>query len=145
MKRGEQRVVTRGDLAALAADVAAFMDRRDWGRYHAPKNVAAALAVEAAELQQLFLWRELDDEASDKRPEIEAEAADVLICLLNFCNRMGIDLGEATREKLAAADQKYPADRVRGRSEKYDEYPEWQKPDGTQTLPKRASDERDDP
>lgn len=114
-----------GELAELSKLVADFVAERDWERYHSPKNLAAAVAVEAAELQEIFLWRELDDPVEDKRTEIEGEVADIGICLLNFCNRTGIDLGEAVRRKLVEARLKYPADRVRGRSEKYDEYPEW--------------------
>ncbi len=110
------------DLRALAEVVQGFMDERQWGRYHTPKNVAAALAVEAAELQEIFLWREPDDPCDDKRAEIEAEAADVLLCLLNFCNRSGIDLGPALLRKLDAAALKYPVEKVKGRREKYDEY-----------------------
>ncbi len=113
-------------LPELAALMAHFVEERDWARYHAPKNVAAALAVEASELQEIFLWRELDDRADDRRPDVEAEAADVLMCLLNFCNVLDIDLEAAFRSKLLVAERKYPVERVRGRREKYDEYPEWQ-------------------
>jgi NTP pyrophosphatase (non-canonical NTP hydrolase) len=116
----------QGELAGLSQLVADFMAERDWARYHSPKNLAAAIAVEAAELQEIFLWRELDDPMDDKRAEIEREAADIAICLLNFCNRSEIDLAAALRAKLREAATKYPVDRVRGRSEKYDEYPEWQ-------------------
>jgi NTP pyrophosphatase (non-canonical NTP hydrolase) len=115
------------DLQDLAQRVAAFMDERDWARYHSPRQVAAALAVEAAELQQIFLWRQDDDPMEDRRADIEAEAADIAICLLNFCNRTGIDLGDAVVRKLATAAEKYPKDRVRGRREKYSEYAEWQR------------------
>jgi NTP pyrophosphatase (non-canonical NTP hydrolase) len=114
------------DLPALARLVAEFMDARDWGRYHSPKNVAASIAVEAAELQEIFLWREDADPAADKRAELEAEVADVAISLLNFCNRTGIDLDAAVRRKLESQAKKYPVERVRGRREKYDEYPDWQ-------------------
>ena len=87
------------DLRALRRQVQAFMDERQWGRYHTPKNVAAALAVEAAELQEIYLWRETDDPCDDKRQEIEDEAADVLLCLLNFCNRANVDIGPALLRK----------------------------------------------
>ena len=80
----------------------------------------------AAELQEIFLWRELDAPIDDKRSEIEREVADIAICLVNFCNRTQIDLGAALRRKLLEAAKKYPVDRVRGRSDKYNEYPEWQ-------------------
>lgn len=117
--------MSSGDLAELAALVAEFAAERDWARYHSPRNVAAAISCEAAELQELFLWRDDDDRADERRADIEAEAADIAITLLSFCNVMDIDLGDAVIRKLAVARLKYPADRVRGRREKYDEYPEW--------------------
>ena len=116
-------------LAELRSLVAEFVAARDWERYHSPRNVAAAIACEAAELQELFLWRTDDDRAEERRADIEDEAADILITLLSFCNVMDIDLGDAVQRKLARAHTKYPADRVRGRREKYDEYPEWQAAD----------------
>lgn len=115
----------KGDLATLSALVADFMAERDWDRYHTPKNLAAAIAVEASELQEIYLWRDGDDPCADKRGEIAAEVGDIAICLLNFCNRTGIDLDSAIRDKLQVAALKYPVDRVRGRREKYDEYPEF--------------------
>ena len=114
-----------GELRELGDLVEAFVRERDWERFHSPKNLAAAIAVEAAELQEIYLWRELDDPAAEKRVEIEQEVADIAICLINFCNRTGIDLAAVVRSKLAEAREKYPVERVRGRSEKYDEYPEW--------------------
>lgn len=116
-------------LRELQAMVRAFSDARDWGRYHSPRNLAMALSVEAAELLELYLWCE-DAGPQPLNPESRAdrvadEAADVLLCLLNFADRSGVDLAEALRAKLAKAEQKYPADRVRGRALKYDEYDDW--------------------
>ena len=113
-------------LEELSELMRAFVAERDWAQYHAPKNVAAALSVEAAELQEIFLWRAPEDRADDRRQDVEDEAADVLMCLLNFCNVLDIDLDAAFRRKLDAARHKYPVDRVRGRREKYNEYDEWE-------------------
>jgi 4-alpha-glucanotransferase len=110
-----------GSVLDLAAAVSRFMDERDWARYHAPKNLAAAIATEAAELQEIFLWRDPQDLATDRRTDVEDEVADVAICLLNFCNRTGIDLGRAVHGKLEKAARKYPVERARGKREKYDE------------------------
>lgn len=119
-------------LAELQARVRAFADARDWGRYHSPRNLAMALSVEAAELLELYLW--CADEGPQplepsRAPKVADEAADVLICLLNFCDRAGIDLAAALEDKLARAEQKYPVDRVRGKALKYDEYEEWEDPE----------------
>lgn len=121
-KTDEQTVV-----AALKARVAAFVRERDWAQFHAPKNLAMALACEAAELMEHYLWvdapqslRVTDDPV--KRAKVEAELADVAICLLNLCNVVGVDLAGAVERKLAEAEAKYPAERVRGQAKKYDEY-----------------------
>ena len=110
-----------GSVLDLASAVSRFMDERDWARYHAPKNLAAAIAIEAAELQEIFLWRDPADVAADRRSDVEDEAADVAICLLNFCNRLGLDLGQSVISKLEKAAAKYPVEQSRGRREKYDE------------------------
>ena len=112
-------------LAELHRAVRAFVDARGWGRYHSPRNLAMAVSVEAAELLELFLWTS-DDGPQPATPEraraVADEAADVMICLLNLCDRSGIDLGAAVFEKLAKTEQKYPVSRVYGKALKYDEY-----------------------
>lgn len=115
-------------LDELTARVRAFVEARDWEQYHSPRNLAMALSVEAGELLELYLWCSDDGPqplAPERAPRVAGEAADVLMCLLNFCDRAGIDLARALDEKLAVAERKYPADRVRGRALKYDEYQEW--------------------
>ncbi len=116
-------------LAELQARVRAFAEERDWGRFHSPRNLAMAVSVEAAELLELYLW--CADEGPqplhpDRNPRVADEAADVLMCLLNFCDRTGVDLAAALDRKLEGAAHKYPVDRVRGRALKYHEYAEWQ-------------------
>src|SRR5262245_14637999 len=92
-------------LRELRARVAAFVEARDWAQYHAPKNLAMAIACEAAELMELYLWvdagasRAVTDEPK-ARARVEAEVADVAICLLNLCNVVGIDLAAAVEKKL---------------------------------------------
>jgi dCTP diphosphatase len=115
-------------VAELRAKVAAFVAERDWEQFHAPKNLAMALACEAAELMEEYLWMEAAEsraataEGTARRARVEAEAADVAFCLLNLCNVIGIDLATAMERKLAEASAKYPADQVRGQAKKYDEY-----------------------
>ena len=112
-------------LTTLTERVREFVKERDWEQFHSPRNLAMALNVECAELLELYLW------CTDKGPQpihahrakqVEEEAADVLICLLNFCDQAGIDLGQAMEKKLASAQLKYPVERVRGKALKYNEY-----------------------
>lgn len=112
-------------LDPLRAEVRAFVEERDWAQFHSPRNLAMALSVEANELLELFLWSRDDGPqpaVAARVPKVADEAADVFLCLLNLCDRMDIDLEAALRDKLRRAREKYPADVVRGKALKYDEY-----------------------
>ena len=119
-------------IAQLTDRVLKFVEERDWNQYHNPRNLAMALSVEANELLELYLWCTDDGPQpmnSKRNHQVAGEAADIFICLVNCCHQADIDLAKALNEKLAVAGQKYPADRVRGRALKYNEYPEWQPED----------------
>jgi dCTP diphosphatase len=108
-------------VADLRARLLAFNAARDWGQYHSPRNLAMALSVEAGELLELFLWSADNGPqppVAERGPKVADEAADVFICLLNFCNAAGIDLTAATLQKLERNAAKYPVDKARGRLEK---------------------------
>jgi NTP pyrophosphatase (non-canonical NTP hydrolase) len=112
-------------LAELKAQVRAFSDERDWGRYHCPRNLAMALSVEANEVLELYLWSSDDGPqppVEGRQEAVRHELADVLMCLLNLADRTGVDLADALQEKLALAAEKYPVEQVRGDLRKYDEY-----------------------
>jgi NTP pyrophosphatase (non-canonical NTP hydrolase) len=113
-------------IADLKNRVLAFVRERDWEQFHSPKNLSMALAAEAGELMEHFLW--VDSAASRdrcretaRRRKVEEEIADVVIYALEFANVTGIDLAAAIEAKLAANAQKYPVDKARGRAEKYTE------------------------
>ena len=113
------------DLEELRQRLRAFVAERDWDRFHSPKNLAMALSVEAAELVELFQW--LTEEESDaldpgRRQRVAEEMADVLWFLVRLSDRLGVDLLQAAEAKIVANAAKYPADLVRGKSRKYDEY-----------------------
>ena len=113
-------------IAELKACVLAFTRARDWEQFHSPKNLSMALAAEAGELMEHFLWTDaagsLDrTREATRRQKIEEEIADVVIYSLEFANVTGIDLAAAIEAKLAANAQKYPVEKARGRSEKYTE------------------------
>jgi len=113
-------------LADLVAAVARFRDARDWAQFHTPKNLAAATAIEAAELQERFLWKtdaEVDQDLADaaKRAGVADEIADVVMFAMLLADRLGIDLAEAVTAKLAANERNYPAELARGNARKYTE------------------------
>lgn len=113
-------------LDSLTHDLRRFAAERDWDQFHSPKNLAAALAVEAAELLEHFQW--LTEEQSrnlpaDKRAVAGHEMADVLLYLLQIADKLQVDLAAAARDKLALNALKYPVAQARGTSAKYSELP----------------------
>jgi dCTP diphosphatase len=113
-------------VAQLKERVLAFARERDWEQFHAPKNLSMALAAEAAELMEHFLWatpQESRAVALDpaKRAKIAEELADVVIYALEFANATGLDLSAAIDAKIEANALKYPVEKARGRSAKYTE------------------------
>jgi dCTP diphosphatase len=113
-------------LKALREEIVAFRDARDWKQFHTPKNLAAAIAIEAAELQEHFLWCSGEESDAlvhnpDKRQAIIEELADVLNFSLLLADRMGIDVVKESRKKIQINAQKYPVEKARGTSKKYAE------------------------
>jgi dCTP diphosphatase len=109
-------------IADLQERLATFRDARDWSQFHTPRNLAAAIAVEAGELQELFLWSHHGAEILDsRRRDVEHELADVVIQALNFANAAGIDAATAIRAKIELNDERYPVDKARGTATKWSE------------------------
>lgn len=112
------------DLFALRDQLRQFAAERDWDQFHSPKNLASALAVEAAELLEPFQWL-TDGQSRNLAPEqlqaVRHEIADVLIYLIRLADKLDVDLLAAAREKIALNAQKYPADKARGSTRKYTE------------------------
>ena len=111
---------------ALLDEARRFRDARDWSQFHTPKNLAAAIAIEAAELQERFLWKTDKEIARDlkdgpKREAVVEEVADVFLFALLLADRLKIDVGQEIADKLAANEQKYPVALARGNARKYTE------------------------
>jgi dCTP diphosphatase len=112
-------------LDSLIDKIVAFRDERDWAQFHNAKDLAAGLAIEASELQELFLWKKPEEVAAaliGKRTEISEELADITWFLLLLSRELKIDLLAAVESKLEKNAAKYPANKVRGSSKKYSEY-----------------------
>lgn len=109
-------------LTQLTHKLREFAQERDWEQFHAPKNLAMALIVEAAELAEHFQW--LTPEQSDKLDavqleEVRQEIGDVLIYLTRIADRLGIDPVDAAYDKMAINAAKYPVELARGNASKY--------------------------
>ncbi|MEN8151403.1 MAG: nucleotide pyrophosphohydrolase [Planctomycetota bacterium] len=116
----------KGSLAELQAAVVRFRDERDWMQFHNPKDLALSIAIEAAELMELFQWKDAEEiraflaEPGGKERAAE-EMADVLILLLSAADAIGVDLHAATLGKIAVNARKYPVEKAKGNARKYDE------------------------
>jgi dCTP diphosphatase len=115
---------TGGDtLAQLRDDLRKFAAQRDWEQFHTPKNLAMALAIEAAEVMEHFQWLTPEQSAALPAPERKAlghEIADVLLYLTRLADVTGIDPIAAARSKLAINARRYPVRAARGNALKYD-------------------------
>ena len=113
------------DLTRLRAIVRQFVDERDWDQFHTPKNLAAALSVEAAELLEHFQWLQSGQPGelgAAKLQEVRHEMADVLVYLVRLADKLDVDLFAAVEEKMVLNRAKYPADKVRGDARRYYDY-----------------------
>ena len=104
-----------------------FCDDREWDQFHGAKELATALIIESAELLEHFRWKndkEVEELLKDenKREEIGDEMADVLYFLIRLAQRYDIDLSEALDRKIEKNNKKYPVEKAKGSSKKYNEF-----------------------
>lgn len=114
----------RPTLDELAARLAEFARERDWDQFHAPKNLAMALAGEVGELLEHFQW--LTEEQSralppDSKDAVALEMADVLLYLVRLADKLDVDLAAAADRKIALNAERYPVEQFRGSARKYDQ------------------------
>ncbi|RXJ91201.1 nucleotide pyrophosphohydrolase [Arcobacter sp. CECT 8983] len=88
-----------------------FSTKRDWEKFHNPKNLSMALSVEASELVEIFQWLDLEQSqnlSSDKKEHAKEEIADIAVYLIRICMKLDINLEEAIIEKMKKNEKKYP-------------------------------------
>ncbi|OLS12264.1 MAG: hypothetical protein RBG13Loki_4087 [Promethearchaeota archaeon CR_4] len=109
-------------IIALRETVANFIKERQWGKYHLPKDLSMAIAIEASELMELFLWKQTSIQEVVQDPilkeKVADEIADILIYLLSLVNTLGFDLSNIVTKKMAKNRVKYPASEFQGNYEK---------------------------
>jgi NTP pyrophosphatase (non-canonical NTP hydrolase) len=106
-------------LQNLIDKLTAFRDARDWAQFHDPRNLALALSIEAAELNELFLWKKGEDASSIDPQRLREELADVFAYALLMADRCGFDVEEIVLEKISKNELKYPVEKAKGSAEKY--------------------------
>jgi dCTP diphosphatase len=111
-------------IEELTYRIRAFVAARDWQQYHNPKDMAVAIAAEAGELMQHFVWQQpdqLEQRVIEHREEIASEIADVGILLFEMADLLGMKLGNVMAAKISNNEQRYPVEKARGNNRKYDE------------------------
>ena len=103
-------------------EIREFNRERDWEQFHTPENLAKSIVIEAGELLECFQW------TNEFKPEnVKEELADVYSYVLMMADELGFDLEEILLEKIEKNREKYPADRFKGSSDKYDQVEEYRK------------------
>lgn len=93
-----------------------FRNERDWEQFHNPKDLALALSIEAAELNELFLWKKAEDANIEK---VKEELADVFAYALLLADKYDLDVKEIVLNKIKRNGEKYPVDKAKGTATKY--------------------------
>ena len=94
-----------------------FTEDRDWDQFHSPSNLAKSIVIEAAELLECFQW---SDEEYDLQ-HVKEELADVMVYCQNLLDKLGLDADEIINRKMTQNEAKYPVDKAKGKSDKYDQ------------------------
>lgn len=105
-----------GEIQALMNEIRTFTEERDWDQFHSPVNLAKSISIEAGELLECYQW---DDNADPEA--IEEELADVLNYCLQLALKLNLDPVEIVRKKMKKNALKYPVEKSKGRSDKYDQ------------------------
>lgn len=106
------------DINEIVEQLVKFRNERDWEQFHNPKDLALALNVEAGELLELFLWKNAEEANKEK---VKEELADVFAFAFLLAEKYGFDIKEIVLEKIKRNGEKYPVEKAKGTSKKYNE------------------------
>ena len=106
------------DLEDLRKVIVQFTQERDWDQFHNEKDLALALSIEAAELNEAFLWKDASEVNVEK---VKEELADVFNYAILLADKFNLDVKQIVLDKLQKNAEKYPADKAYGNAKKYNE------------------------
>lgn len=108
-------------IKELTKKLTQFRDARDWKQFHNTKDLALALSIEAAELNELFLWKNPEESEAVNEDRIKEELADILTYALLIAEKHQFDIKEIVSNKIKLNNAKYPVEKAKGTSKKYNE------------------------
>ena len=109
------------EFQELRNKIKTFVKEREWEQFHNPKDLALSISLEAAELLEVFQWSGSDTVCESKRDKIREELADVLNYCILMADVCGLDMDEIVQEKIKRNNAKYPVEKAKDSSKKYDE------------------------
>ena len=109
------------EIQVLIDELVKFRDARNWNQFHNTKDLALAISIEAAELNELFLWKTTEESELVDRTKLKEELADVLAFSLLLAWKHGFDVKEIVLEKIRKNNEKYPVEKAKGTAKKYNE------------------------
>ena len=109
------------DINTLMEALVKFRDERDWKQFHDSKNLAIALSIEAAELNELFLWKDVKESEQVDIQRIKEELADVFAYALLLAEKHQLNVSEIVLDKIHRNSEKYPVEKSKGNAQKYTE------------------------
>ena len=115
------------DIKEIQNKVIEFRNKRDWAQYHNSKDLAISISLEAAELLEIFQWKDAGEVKNSKsdaeiRRKVKEELGDILIYSLTLAHEFGLNPTDIILDKIQINDKKYPVEKVKGKSDKYTAY-----------------------
>ena len=112
------------NITDLTKRIIAFRDARDWKQFHNAKDMALSLVLEASEVMEHFQWKnreEIEKYIETNKADIGEELADVLYWVLLMSHDLKIDVLDALEKKIKKNEEKYPAEKTKGKHTKYNQ------------------------
>ena len=109
------------DFKEIIDKLIEFRNERDWEQFHDSKNLATAISIEAAELNEIFLWKNIKQSEEASQEKIKEELADVLAFSFLLAEKHGFDIKEIVLDKIKQNGEKYPVEKAKGTAKKYNE------------------------
>lgn len=109
------------DIQEITEALVKFRNERDWEQFHDTKNLATAISIEAAELNELFLWKTIKESEEVNKERLKEELADVFAFAFLLAERHKLDVKKIVLDKIKLNGEKYPVDKAKGTAKKYNE------------------------
>jgi NTP pyrophosphatase (non-canonical NTP hydrolase) len=109
------------DIKEIIAELVKFRNERDWAQFHDTKNLAAAISIEAAELNEIFLWKDVKESDGVGKEKIKEELADIFAYAFLLAEKHNLDVKQIVLDKIKRNGEKYPVDKAKGSAKKYNE------------------------